>query len=46
FEKLDKAMKEMPLPVEREEFEDRARLFALMRGLEKFLNLKREYVRG
>ncbi|MBR5944186.1 MAG: hypothetical protein IKZ94_04485, partial [Lachnospiraceae bacterium] len=44
FRELDAKMKEMPLPTERGEFEDRARLFAIMRGLEEFLNLKKEYV--
>lgn len=44
FRVLDLQMKEMPLPVEREEFEDRARLFAVMRGLEEFLLIKKEYV--
>ncbi len=37
FGRLDLSMKEMPLPVERKEFEDRARLFAIMRGMEEFL---------
>jgi len=44
FAVLDAKMKEMPLPTDRCEFEDRARLFAVMRGLEEFLNLKRDYV--
>ncbi len=44
FEELNNRVKEMPLPVNRSEFEDRARLFAIMRGLEEFLKLKREYV--
>ena len=37
-------MKDMPLPADRCEFEDRARLFAVMRGLEEFLNIKKDYV--
>lgn len=44
FRALDLKMKEMPLPAERSEFEDRARLFAVMRGLEEFLNIKKEYM--
>lgn len=44
FEKLDDKMKEMPLPVQRKEFEDRARLFAIMREMEEFLILKKEYM--
>ncbi|MCR5754056.1 MAG: hypothetical protein K6G30_04470 [Acetatifactor sp.] len=44
FRKLDRQMKEMPLPVQRKEFEDRARLFTIMRGMEEFLNLKKEYM--
>ena len=37
-------MQERPLPAERHEFEDRARLFAIMRGMEEFLKIKKEYV--
>jgi uncharacterized membrane protein YgaE (UPF0421/DUF939 family) len=37
-------MKEMPLPPGRSEFEDRARLFAVMRRLEEFLKIKKDYV--
>ena len=44
FGELDAKMKEMPLPADRCEFEDRARLFAVMRGLEEFLNIKKDYV--
>ena len=43
FGKLDVYMKGRPLPVEREEFEDRARLFALMRHLEEFIYIKMEF---
>ncbi len=46
FYELDGKMKEMPLPVKRKEFEDRARLFTVMRGLEKFLNIKKEYMQN
>lgn len=38
-------MKEEPLPLERIEFEDRARLFALIRLLEEFLNIKKEFMK-
>lgn len=44
FGVLDLWMKKMPLPKERSEFEDRARLFAVMRGLEEFLQIKKEYM--
>jgi uncharacterized membrane protein YgaE (UPF0421/DUF939 family) len=44
FHELDIQMKKTPLPVERGEFEDRARLFAIMRGMEEFLNIKKEYM--
>ncbi|MBO6206339.1 MAG: hypothetical protein J6O73_05310 [Lachnospiraceae bacterium] len=44
FEKLNAEMQERPLPAERHEFEDRARLFAIMRGMEEFLKIKKEYV--
>ncbi|MCR5099801.1 MAG: hypothetical protein K6B41_00440 [Butyrivibrio sp.] len=45
FRKLDKKMKDTPLPQERKEFEDRARLFTIMRCLEEFLTIKRDYMR-
>ena len=44
YKKLDFQMKEMPLPTKRKEFEDRARLFAVMRGMEEFLMIKKEYM--
>ena len=44
FEKLNAEMQERPLPAERHEFEDRARLFAIMRGMEEFLKIKKEYI--
>ena len=44
FGELDAKMKDMPLPADRCEFEDRARLFAVMRGLEEFLITKKDYV--
>ena len=43
FAELDLTMKEKPLPTGRKEFEDRARLFAIMRGIEDFLNIKKEF---
>lgn len=46
FNRLDMKMKEIPLPVERREFEDRAQLYALMRNMEQFLNIKKKYVSG
>ena len=36
-------MKSTPLPVERNEFEDRARLFMLLRRIEEFLMIKKEF---
>lgn len=39
FTEMDKYMKGQPLPVERKEFEDRARLFGLMRSIEEFIAL-------
>ena len=40
---MDVWMKSKPLPVERKEFEDRARLFALMRDMEEFIGIKVEF---
>lgn len=45
FYELDKSMKEKPLPVERTEFEDRARLYALLRNIEEFLNIKAAFAK-
>lgn len=45
FHKLDNSMKNEPLPVERSEFEDRAKLFALLRLLEEFLELKMSFAK-
>lgn len=45
FDTLWQEMKETPLPVTREEFEDRARLFALMQDIEEFLLIKAEFSR-
>lgn len=41
---LREKMKESELPIERSEFEARARLFYLLDELEEFLNIKRSYV--
>lgn len=43
FKTLDDSMKNKPLPIERVEFEDRARLFVLLRYIEEFLNIKIEF---
>lgn len=43
FYELDKKMKDTPLPIERIEFEDRARLFVLLRRIEEFLLIKKEF---
>jgi len=36
-------MKELPLPQNRDEFEDRALLFMILKRMEEFLNLKKEF---
>ena len=43
FLQMDAWMKSKPLPVERKEFEDRARLFCLMREMEEFIRIKVEF---
>ena len=43
FGAMDDYMKEQPLPVSRKEFEDRARLFALMRHMEEFIRIKIDF---
>lgn len=40
FKELDLYMKKQPLPAQRQEFEDRARLFVLMRYIEEFIDIK------
>lgn len=40
FRELDSEMKSLPLPNERKEFEDRARLFGLLRLIEEFIQIK------
>ena len=39
-------MKDSPLPVTREEFEDRAVLYGILMDLEYFLQLKKEFADG
>lgn len=43
FEQMDAGMKRQPLPTGRKEFEDRARLFGLLRNIEEFLRIKIEF---
>ena len=43
FREMDMYMKSQPLPVIRQEFEDRARLFNLMRKIEEFICIKMEF---
>ena len=43
FEEMDQYMKAQALPVNRQEFEDRARLFNLMRKIEEFVHIKMEF---
>lgn len=43
FKEMDTYMKKQPLPIKRQEFEDRARLFMLMRCIEEFIEIKMEF---
>lgn len=43
FRELDLSMKRKPLPTERVEFEDRARLFYLLRYIEEFIQIKIDF---
>lgn len=43
FKEMDLYMKTQKLPTQRQEFEDRARLFALMRNIEEFIEIKMEF---
>lgn len=43
FREMDIYMKKQPLPTGRQEFEDRARLFTLMRSIEEFIEIKMEF---
>lgn len=45
FQEMSQYMKSQPLPVTREEFEDRARLFSLLCNLEEFLQIKIEFAK-
>ena len=45
FNEIDSNMKSVPLPVTRSEFEDRARLFSLLRLIEEFLTIKHEFMK-
>ena len=45
FDRIDEEMKKSPLPVKREEFEDRAQLYTLMRQIEEFLLIKNEFAK-
>ena len=44
FAQMDAYMKSQPLPIERKEFEDRARLYILMRNMEEFIQIKMEFM--
>jgi hypothetical protein len=46
FNALDTDIKSKPLPVTRMEFEDRARLFTILRLLEEFLQIKADFVKN
>lgn len=43
FREMDVYMKQRPLPVERLEFENRARLFVVMRNIEEFIQIKADF---
>ena len=43
FKEMDAYMKKQPLPTLRQEFEDRARLFIMMRHIEEFITIKMEF---
>lgn len=43
FYGLDSTMKSRPLPITREEFEDRAQLYALLRDIEEFIKIKVDF---
>lgn len=45
FKEMDAYMKKQPLPTQRQEFEDRARLFIMMRYIEEFLMIKLEFMK-
>jgi len=43
FKEMDAYMKKQPLPIQRQEFEDRARLFVMLRYIEEFITIKMEF---
>ena len=43
FYSMNELMKNVPLPINRSEFEDRARLFIILRLLEEFLLIKKDF---
>lgn len=43
FLELDASMKSQPLPVARKEFEDRAKLYGLLRSIEEFIQIKIDF---
>ncbi len=45
FREMDQFMKNHPLPQERQEFEDRARLFCFMRDMEQFIQIKMDFMK-
>ena len=45
FYEIRNDMKEKPLPTERKEFEDRARLFILLNYIEEFLTIKNDFMK-
>ncbi len=46
FREMDLYMKRRPLPTKRIEFENRARLFVVMRNIEEFIQIKMEFAKG
>lgn len=46
FYRMEEGMKSVPLPLERTEFEDRAQLYTLLRYVEEFILIKREFCSG
>ena len=45
FYEIQKDMKEQPLPVNRIEFEDRAKLFILLNYIEEFITIKQDFMK-
>lgn len=43
FHEMDNNLKKKPLPIERKEFEDRAKLFVLLRNIEELITIKIEF---